>query len=105
MSAAEVVKDSLDRMAGFSTGVWASEALDALKAAGYAVVELPGPSTQKSATDDENGSQSWDYPHGSVTVFDDGTIEWGQFHHSHPWKLTAAAAALLAAADAAEAQR
>lgn len=66
-------------------------------------VELPEPTTTAAATEDENGARSWDYPHGFVIAYDDGTIEWGSWHITDPSKVRAAAAALLAAVDAAEA--
>ena len=71
----------------------------------YAIVELPEPHSVTEATDDENGRKEWAYPHGKVTVFDDGEIHWGNWSSLRPQKVRQAAAALLAAADAAEADQ
>ncbi len=76
--------------------------LDALRSSGYAVIALPEPTGSKDGDDDENGFVEWDYPHGSVQVFDDGVIGWHQWHFEDPSKLHAAAAALIAAAHRAE---
>lgn len=78
------------------------EFLEALKANGIALVELPEPYFVHSATDDVNGYSDWEYPHGSIATTDDGTIMWGRWHITDPGKVRAAAAALLAAAAAAE---
>lgn len=109
----EVVKPELGKL---SAG-WLAEsqrhpeatrkfALDLINAtpdgARYVVVELPELDSAESATEDCNGYAEWNYPHGSVQVFDDGTIGWGAWHLHDPQKLRAAAAALLAAAVAAE---
>lgn len=68
----------------------------------HAIVRMPEPDSTSYADEDCNGARQWLYPHGCVTVFDDGTVEWGRWHGIRPQKLRDAAAALLAAADAAE---
>lgn len=67
-------------------------------------VELPGPTSQSAATDDENSYLSWEYPDGEIVVYDDGSFEWRAFgiNDSDAGRLRLAAAALLAAADASE---
>lgn len=82
--------------------MWSHAILEALRSSGYAVIALPEPTGSKDGDDYENGFVEWDYPHGSVHVFDDGVIGWHQWHFDDPSKLRAAAAALLAAAHRSE---
>lgn len=63
-----------------------------------ATVELLPPTSQSQGTDDENGYHQWEYPHGIVTIFEDGEIHWGRWSFDDPGKLVAAAQALLSAA-------
>lgn len=83
--------------------VQARAALDALKAAGYAMVELPEASYTHTDSDlsCERGLE-WDTASGPLRAFEDGHVEWDgdrssvdEFRHT--------AAAFLAAARAAEA--
>jgi hypothetical protein len=100
VTAAEVLKQELDIAAGFGTGHWAERALDALKAAGYAVVELPKP-----AEDVDKGylahffapaNGNWVRLRWSKDIVVDGN--WYR-----PDEARDVAAALLAAVEAAEA--
>jgi len=77
------------------------KAADAILAlSGVAVIQLPEPTWQKTATDEENGANAWEYPDGEIVVYETGDYEWRAFgiNHDDPSRLRDAAAALLAAA-------
>lgn len=79
----------------------ADKAIEALNAAGYAVVKLPEPDEIRAATEDENGYHDWVSETGGVAVFDGGEIHWdGQISSAE--ELRVEAARLLAAAKYAE---
>lgn len=75
--------------------------LAALEATRHATVKLPEPTGGEPGNDDENGFVEWDYPHGTVQVFEGGIIGWHGWHIANPNKVEAAAGALLAAVAAA----